>query len=145
MDDRFDLQLVSGELLDGIGLDYVAGSYQVFGNNGTHMLGAAIGADPAVLEALMLASDHLPVVANSEPTVGVLLLIHSLELLRRRLPGLARHEVLNQLLPCSIPALTGPGSGVILSTTGSRPESGPLGFNGSAKRTDRRLQDRDIP
>ena len=90
MDDRFDLQLVSGELLDGAGLDYVAGSFQVFGNDGTHTIGAAIdtgtGADPAVLEALMIASDHLPVVADyrvvPEPTVGVLLLIGSLGLLR---------------------------------------------------------------
>ena len=62
MDDRFDLQLVSGELVDGIGLDYVLGSFQVFGNDGTRTIGAAIdtgtGADPAVLEALMIASDH---------------------------------------------------------------------------------------
>ena len=108
MDDRFDLQLVSGELVDGIGLDYVLGSFQVFGNDGTHMLGAAIdtgtGADPAVLEALMAASDHLPVVAEyrvvPEPTVGVLLLISSPGLLRRRFFDRARHEMLSQSLPC---------------------------------------------
>ena len=59
MSDRFDLQLVSGELLDGMGLDYVSGSYHVFGNNGTHTLGAAIdtgtGAASAVLAARMSA------------------------------------------------------------------------------------------
>ena len=59
------------------------------------------GADPADLAALMAASDHLPVVADyrvvPEPTVGVLLLISSLGLLRRRLLGRTRHEVLNQL------------------------------------------------
>ena len=75
-----------------------------------------------------------------ESTVGVLLLISSLELLRRRLLGLARYEVLNQPLPCSIPALTGLGSGVILSAIGSGPVSGPLGFNGPAKRADRIFQ-----
>ena len=144
MNDRFDLQFVSRELVDGVGLDYVAESYQVVKNDGTHTLGAAIDtssdADPAVLAALMAASDHLPVVADyrvvPEPTVGVLLLISSIGLLRPRLLGLARREVLNQTLPCSMPALTGPGSGVILSATGSRPVSGPLGFNGSAKRAD---------
>src|SRR5262249_50801882 len=35
MDDRFDFQLVSGELTDGAGLEYVSGSYHPFGNNGT--------------------------------------------------------------------------------------------------------------
>ena len=112
--------------------------------DGAHMLGAPIdtgtGADPAVLEALMVTSDHIQVVAAyrviPELAVGVLHLISSLGLLRRRLLGRARHEVLNQPLPCSIPALTGPGSCVILSATGSEPVSGPLGFNGSAKRAD---------
>ncbi|MFV2066786.1 MAG: hypothetical protein ACC645_07365, partial [Pirellulales bacterium] len=36
MDDRFDFQLVSGELLDGEGLSYLAGSYRAFGNNASH-------------------------------------------------------------------------------------------------------------
>ena len=75
--------------------------------SGTHTLGAAIGtgtgADPAILAALMAASDHLPVVAEyrvvPEPTVGVLLLIGSLGLLRRRLLSRARHEVLNKSQP----------------------------------------------
>ena len=105
MGDRFDLQLASGELLDGMGLDYVAESYPSCQKRrypharcGTD---TGTGADSAVLAALMAASDHLPVVANyrvaPEPTVGVLLLISSLGSLRPRLLGRARHEVLNQL------------------------------------------------
>ena len=70
VDDRFDFQLVSGELLDGVGLDYVDGSYRVFGNNGTHGLNNPINsqtntAQPIdVLNALAKVSDHLPVVAD---------------------------------------------------------------------------------
>lgn len=68
MDDRFDFQLVTGELLDGEGFDYLPGSYRVFGNNGTHDLDGSIttgtGAAPAVLAALKANSDHLPVVAD---------------------------------------------------------------------------------
>lgn len=68
MDDRFDIQFATGEFFDGIGLDYVSGSYRVFGNNGTHGLNQPIttgtGASPAVLAALAAASDHLPVVAD---------------------------------------------------------------------------------
>lgn len=68
MDDRFDFQLVTGELLDGVGLDYWPGSYRTFGNNGTHQLNGAItsgtGASTSVLAALQMASDHLPVVAD---------------------------------------------------------------------------------
>ncbi len=70
MDDRFDLQLLSGEFFDGVGIDYVSGSYRAFGNNGTHSLNGPIttgsGASPSVLSALALASDHLPVVADYE-------------------------------------------------------------------------------
>ena len=70
VDDRFDLQFISDELTDGIGLDYVEGSISVFGNNGTHAFDQAIttgtGATPEVLEALMQASDHLPVFADFE-------------------------------------------------------------------------------
>ncbi len=68
VDDRFDFQLVTGELLDGEGLDYLTGSYRTFGNNGTHQLNGSItsgsGATPGVLSALEGASDHLPVVAD---------------------------------------------------------------------------------
>lgn len=68
MDDRFDFQLITGELLDGLGMDYWPGSYRAFGNNGTHNLNGDIttgaGAPPAVLQALRMASDHLPVVVD---------------------------------------------------------------------------------
>ncbi len=68
MDDRFDFQLVSYEMLDGEGLSFLSGSYRVFGNNGTHSLNGEItsgtGAEPAVLTALTETSDHLPVVAD---------------------------------------------------------------------------------
>jgi endonuclease/exonuclease/phosphatase family metal-dependent hydrolase len=74
MDDRFDIQFASGEFLNNIGLEYVHDSYHVFGNNGTHTLDDAIttgtGASPAVLSALVAASDHLPVVADYEILVS---------------------------------------------------------------------------
>jgi len=78
MDDRFDMQLLSTDLLDGEGLSYIgpgvgdipaaSHSYRPFGNNGTHPLNGRIsqgsGAPPAVLAALETASDHLPLVAD---------------------------------------------------------------------------------
>lgn len=68
VDDRFDFQLVSGELIDTEGLDYIQGSYRVFGNNGTHNLNGSIstgtGASPSILATLEAVSDHLPVVAD---------------------------------------------------------------------------------
>ncbi len=68
MDDRFDFQFVTGELIDGVGLDYLPQSFQVLGNNGTHALGGPIssgaGASTEVLSALVAASDHLPVFAD---------------------------------------------------------------------------------
>ena len=70
VDDRFDFQLVSGEMMDGEGLAYIPGTYHTFGNNGTHGLNDAIN-DPSntaqpgnVLDALASVSDHLPVVAD---------------------------------------------------------------------------------
>ncbi|HEX4415432.1 MAG TPA: lamin tail domain-containing protein [Lacipirellulaceae bacterium] len=68
MDDRFDIQFASGEFFDGTGVDYVPDSFHIFGNNGTHTFDAPIttgtGASPAVLNALVAASDHLPAVAD---------------------------------------------------------------------------------
>ena len=68
MDDRFDFQFITAELSDGAGIDYVQGSYHVFGNNGSHALNHHIttgsGAASDVLAALAAASDHLPVVAD---------------------------------------------------------------------------------
>lgn len=68
VDDRFDFQLITGEVQDTEGFDYLSGSYRTFGNNGTHTLNGSIttgtGASVAVLDALKANSDHLPVVAD---------------------------------------------------------------------------------
>src|SRR5262249_48680545 len=42
LDDRFDFELVSDELTDGLGLDYQAGTYHTFGNNGSVPLNSDI-------------------------------------------------------------------------------------------------------
>ncbi len=61
---------MSGEFSDGQGIDYVANSFRVFGNDGTHTLNGMIttgtGASVNVLNALVSVSDHLPVVADFE-------------------------------------------------------------------------------
>jgi hypothetical protein len=69
LDDRFDIQLVTGELLDNEGMSYIPGTYHAFGNNGTHgccnnPITQGTGAAPNVLQALMASSDHLPVAAH---------------------------------------------------------------------------------
>ena len=73
MDDRFDFQLLTENLLDGEGLAYIPNSYQAFGNNGTHTVtsmgqpinSAANTAQPReVLDAMAGILDHLPVVAD---------------------------------------------------------------------------------
>jgi hypothetical protein len=83
MDDRFDLQLMTGEFLDGEGLSYIPGTYRAFGNNGTTFNvninernasnqlintypfnGVTTYTNAQVLDALRNATDHLPVVAD---------------------------------------------------------------------------------
>jgi len=75
LDDRFDFQLVSGEVLDGSGFDYLPNSYRAFGNNGSVPVNGSInsGSNTAlaglsnrlqVLDLLTTVSDHLPVVAD---------------------------------------------------------------------------------
>jgi len=81
IDDRFDYQLTTGELLDGRGMDCLSNSYWAFGNTNTHsMKGAVTTGSPAalaallpgytntqassVLTALSQVTDHLPVVAD---------------------------------------------------------------------------------
>ena len=68
MDDRFDLQFVTDEFLDGIGLDYIPDSFHVLGNNGTHTLNqpisTGVGASVSVLADLESGSDHLPIIAD---------------------------------------------------------------------------------
>ncbi|MCY2976823.1 MAG: PKD domain-containing protein [Planctomycetota bacterium] len=75
LDDRFDFQLLTGEWFDGVGLEYVPGSYRTFANNGTvsrrgSITDASNTALPTrpdrltVLNNLGTTSDHLPVVAD---------------------------------------------------------------------------------
>jgi endonuclease/exonuclease/phosphatase family metal-dependent hydrolase len=75
LDDRFDFQLVSGELTDGNGLEYLANSYHAFGNNGSVAMNGNINAASStalaglsnrttILNLLTTVSDHLPVVAD---------------------------------------------------------------------------------
>jgi endonuclease/exonuclease/phosphatase family metal-dependent hydrolase len=70
MDDRFDFQIVSGELIDNEGLSYIPGSYRAFGNNGTtfnQAVNAGSNTYPlsqSILNDLAHVSDHLPVVAD---------------------------------------------------------------------------------
>jgi autotransporter-associated beta strand protein len=81
IDDRFDFQLTTGELLDGRGMDCLANSYWAFGNTNTHsMKGAVTTGSPSALQALLpgytladattvltnlsRVTDHLPVVAD---------------------------------------------------------------------------------
>ena len=96
MDDRFDAQLPGLSFADGVGLEYVAGSYAVLGNNGTHALNGAIttgtAASASVLSDLAAFSDHLPVYADyvydvtpvPEPGGAMLIGLASVALLVRR-------------------------------------------------------------
>ncbi len=69
LDDRFDMILASDGINDGIGLEYVTGSYTVFGNDGQHfnqslLSGSNSVVSQQVVQALHDASDHLPVWAD---------------------------------------------------------------------------------
>lgn len=81
LNDRFDFQMVTGEWLDGRGLDYIAGSYWAFGNTATHTMSGAVttgsaaalqaylpgyslAATGTILTNLSRVTDHLPVVAD---------------------------------------------------------------------------------
>src|SRR4029434_561466 len=68
MDDRYDWQMVTGNLKDGHGTAYIPNSYQAFGNNGSHQVDMPIntgsGAAPGVLFYLASIIDHLPMVAD---------------------------------------------------------------------------------
>ncbi|MEO0588432.1 MAG: hypothetical protein AAF078_12430, partial [Planctomycetota bacterium] len=70
IDDRFDFQLTTGEVLDGEGFDVIDGTYRAFGNDG-RSFNQAINTNRfnrdfplAVLDALATAGDHLPVVVD---------------------------------------------------------------------------------
>lgn len=75
IDDRFDFQLLTGEWFDGSGLEYAAGTYRSFGNNGSVAMNQSINHSnntalpglanrSTILDLLTLVSDHLPVVAD---------------------------------------------------------------------------------
>src|SRR5262245_17456063 len=79
MDDRFDFELVSGELSDGAGVDLVGSSYRVLGNNGsvynlainsgsnTWAWNAVAGSTitrSTLLDALPSVTDTAPVIAD---------------------------------------------------------------------------------
>lgn len=89
LDDRFDFQLFSHELTDAVGLEYVTGTYHVFGNNGSVPVNQSINSGnntalpdlinrTTILTLLTTVTDHLPVVADyvvpsvatSPPTIG---------------------------------------------------------------------------
>lgn len=73
LDDRFDFLLTSNALLDGMGFDYIPGTYRAFGNDGNHYNqdindSPVIPEGAAVADALHAASDHLPVIMDlNEP------------------------------------------------------------------------------
>lgn len=81
VDDRFDYQLITGEVRDTRGFDYITNSYWAFGNTATHSINQAISTGSAatlatripgyttaqasaVLTALTQVTDHLPVLAD---------------------------------------------------------------------------------
>lgn len=78
MRSRFDLHLFSDELWNDSGLDFIEGSFRVFGNNGSQPLGGAVtdgnGGSVPELDALASTSDHLPILSDFEflPTAPVI-------------------------------------------------------------------------
>jgi|WetSurMetagenome_2_1015567.scaffolds.fasta_scaffold47239_2 hypothetical protein len=66
LDDRFDLMLLSRTVNTNGGINYIPGSYTVFGNDGNHF-NDSINRRPntavpdSIADALFFASDHLPV------------------------------------------------------------------------------------
>src|SRR5262249_24997776 len=81
MDDRFDFEIATGELFDGAGLDYAAGTYHALANNGSvpmnqsinYFSNTALSELPnrqQVLDLLTTVSDRLPVVAEYAVMLG---------------------------------------------------------------------------
>ncbi|MBN2582357.1 MAG: endonuclease/exonuclease/phosphatase family protein [Planctomycetes bacterium] len=71
MDDRYDIILVSGNLLDSVGLDYVINTYKAYGQDGLHLNNdindaPVIPEGQAIADALHAASDHMPVYMELE-------------------------------------------------------------------------------
>jgi endonuclease/exonuclease/phosphatase family metal-dependent hydrolase len=93
MDDRFDLQFGTSSFFDSQGIDFVDGSFTVFGNNGTHDLNQPIttgtGASSPLLSALSRTSDHLPVFSDfvsaiPEPGHSILVVVSGLAWITQR-------------------------------------------------------------
>jgi hypothetical protein len=80
MRSRFDFILPSDEFFNSTGIEYATGSMRVFGNNGSHGLDNPItagnGAAQNVLQGLLSASDHLPVIADFDVVSDPAVLIH---------------------------------------------------------------------
>ncbi len=75
LDDRFDFQFLSPSLIDGGGFDLISGTYRSLGNDGNHYNDAINagnnyyypGDTPrgnALADELIIASDHLPLIAD---------------------------------------------------------------------------------
>ena len=69
LDDRFDFIFGSYGLNDETGIEYLEGSYTVFGNDGLHFNkaitdGPNLAVSAEVAQAIHDASDHLPVIAD---------------------------------------------------------------------------------
>ena len=77
MDDRFDILLLSSDLMDGTApMHFVPGSYQPIGNSGTCYNQSITSCDASqtpfsVLRSLYYMSDHLPVALTLAPGSGV--------------------------------------------------------------------------
>ncbi len=69
MDDRFDMILVSQEVYDTGGVEYIQGSYISYGNDGNHF-NDSINSPPntavgqIIADAIHYAADHIPIIAN---------------------------------------------------------------------------------
>ncbi len=113
LDDRFDFQIVTGEFLDGAGIDYRNGSYHTFGNNGSVAVNgsinnasntalAGLSNRTQILDLLTTVTDHLPVVADYTLSTGNSMAIS----------------------PASVSALEGTGSNSTFTFTVTRTGSG---------------------
>lgn len=100
LDDRFDMMLGNQAWSDGAGIDYVGGSFKVFGNDGSHQVEGVLTAnseiDEPTLNALLASSDHLPIYATftvvPEPGAAMLGMISILLMFRRKRSGIVVHR-----------------------------------------------------
>jgi hypothetical protein len=75
MDDRFDIQLFTGNFTDGVSFEYIPGTYRAFGNDGMHFDQAInagnnfyfpgeLARSNGLASSLHDASDHVPVIVD---------------------------------------------------------------------------------